>query len=147
MPIKRQTPDAEIDRWIERETERIIKALVYNLAYVGEQVLNEARSTNSYKDQTGNLRSSIGYVIAVDGRIVQTSSFETVRTGGQGSQEGRAFAEQLVSQFPKGICLIVVAGMNYASYVSAKGYNVLDTSELLAERLVPQMLRDLGFRN
>lgn len=146
MPIKRLTPTTEIDRYIAGRVEAIKKALVYNLCAVGEQVLNAARLTNSYKDQTGNLRSSIGYVVAVDGEIVQMSSFDTVKEGREGSRVGKEYAMQLVRDFPHGIVLIVVAGMNYASYVSAKGYDVLDSSELLADKLVPQMLQQLGFK-
>ncbi len=146
MPIKRKTSDAEIGRMVEQKMQRIIDAAIYNLSYVGERVLNEARSSGSYKDQTGNLRSSVGYVLVVDGKVVKSSSFETVKGGGQGSSEGRAYVQTLVSKFPQGIALIVVAGMNYASYVSAKGYNVLDTAEVLAQRLVPQMLQQLGFK-
>lgn len=146
MPIKRLTPTAEIDRYITGRVEDIKKAIVYNLCAVGEQVLNAARLTNSYKDQTGNLRSSIGYVVAVDGEIVQMSSFDTVKEGREGSRGGKEYAMQLVRDFPHGIVLIVVAGMNYASYVSAKGYDVLDSSELLADKLVPQMLQQLGFK-
>ena len=146
MPIKRLTPTTEIDRYIAGRVEAIKKALVYNLCAVGEQVLNAARLTNSYKDQTGNLRSSIGYVVSVDGEIVQMSSFDNVKEGREGSREGKEYAMQLVRNFPQGIVLIVVAGMNYASYVSAKGYDVLDSSELLADKLVPQMLQQLGFK-
>ena len=146
MPIKRLTPTTDIDRYIAGRVEAIKKALVYNLCAVGEQVLNAARLTNSYKDQTGNLRSSIGYVVAVDGEIVQMSSFDTVKEGREGSRGGKEYAMQLVRDFPHGIVLIVVAGMNYASYVSAKGYDVLDSSELLADKLVPQMLQQLGFK-
>lgn len=146
MPIKRLTPTAEVDRYITGRVEAIKKALVYNLCAVGEQVLNAARLTNSYKDQTGNLRSSIGYVVAVDGEIVQMSSFDTIKEGREGSRGGKEYAMQLVRDFPQGIVLIVVAGMNYASYVSAKGYDVLDSSELLADKLVPQMLQQLGFK-
>ena len=146
MPIKRLTPPAEIDRFIEAEVDRLKNAIVYNLCAIGEQVLNTARLTNSYKDQTGNLRSSIGYVVSVDGEIVQMSSFDTVKEGREGSRGGKEYAMQLVRNFPHGIVLIVVAGMNYASYVSAKGYDVLDSSELLADKLVPQMLQQLGFK-
>ncbi len=146
MPIKRLTPPAQIDRFLEEEMERLKNAIVYNLCAVGELVLNAARQTNSYKDQTGNLRSSIGYVVAVDGEIVQMSSFDVVKEGGEGAKGGKAYAMQLVRDFPKGIVLIIVAGMNYASYVSAKGYDVLDSSELLADKLVPQMLGKLGFK-
>lgn len=146
MPIKRLTPLSEIDRFIAEEVDRLKNAIVYNLCAIGEQVLNAARLTNSYKDQTGNLRSSIGYVVAVDGEIVQTSSFDVVKKGVEGAKGGKEYAMKLVMDFPKGIVLIVVAGMNYASHVSAKGYDVLDSSELLADKLVPQMLRKLGFK-
>lgn len=74
------------------------------------------------------------------------SSFDVVKEGVEGAKGGKEYAMKLVRDFPKGIVLIVVAGMNYASHVSAKGYDVLDSSELLAEKLVPQMLRKLGFK-
>mgnify|MGYP003399148939 FL=1 len=145
MPIKNLTPEGAISEFIGQQVERVTSALIYNLCAVGEQVLNQARSTNSYKDQTGNLRSSIGYVVAVDGEVVQSSSFEVVKDGADGSRDGKSYALDLVKQFPEGIVLIVVAGMNYASYVSAKGHDVLDSSEVLADRPVPAILKQLGF--
>lgn len=145
MAMKQLTPMPEVDAYLEEQIQRIEQQAIYNLSYVGERCLNEARSTNSYKDQTGNLRSSIGYVIAKDGKIVQTSDFTPIKGGNDGAKGGAAFARQLVKEFPDGIVLIVVAGMNYASYVSAKGYNVLDSAELLAEQLVPSIMKQLGF--
>ena len=62
---------SEVDAYLEEQIQRIEQQTIYNLSYVGERCLNEARSTNSYKDQTGNLRSSIGYVIVKDGKIVR----------------------------------------------------------------------------
>jgi hypothetical protein len=146
MPIKRLTPDSAIDDYIENLVERQMQLIIRNLCYVGEKCLNEARTSGGYIDRTGNLRSSIGYVVVADGNVIQMSDFRQVKTGKQGASDGEAFVKQLISRFQTGICLIVVAGMNYASYVSAKGYNVLDSSELLAERLVPQMLKKLGFK-
>ena len=146
MPIKCTTPPEQISRYIVEKVERLKTAIIYNLGFIGEQVLNAARSTNSYKDQTGNLRSSLGYIISVDGDIVQMSDFQAVKEGIEGSKGGKEYALQLVQEFPNGIVLIVVAGMNYASYVSAKGYDVIDSAELLAEKLVPQMLSNLGLK-
>lgn len=143
MSITRLTPENVFRDFVNTQVDRFQQALVYNLCYVGEQVLNAARSTKSYKDQTGNLRSSLGYVVAIDGQIVQISNFEVVKDGEAGATEGKAYAEQLLQQFPEGIVLLVVAGRNYASYVSAKGYDVLDSAELLAEKLVPEMLENL----
>ena len=146
MPIKQITPMSEIDRYTEQKLKGLEQAVIRTLTYCGEVCLNVARSTNSYKDQTGNLRSSIGYVVAVDGRIVNQSDFETVKKGGDGSKQGAAFAKQLVRRFPKGVCLIVVAGMDYAVHVKNRGYDVLDSSELTADRIVPSMLKQLGFK-
>ena len=145
MGAKQITPMSEVEAYLDEQIERIEQLIIYNLSYVGEQCLTEARNTNSYKDQTGNLRSSIGYTIVKDGRVIRQSDFAVVRKGSEGKSEGEQFARSLASKFPKGIALIVVAGMNYASYVSAKGYNVLDSAELLADRLVPSILKQLGF--
>lgn len=143
--MRQITPMAEIDAYLEAQIERIEGQIIYNLSYVGEQCLNAARSTNSYKDQTGNLRSSVGYVIARDGEIIRASDFKTVKQGRKGSKAGAAFVRRLVREFPQGFVLLVVAGMNYAAYVAAKGYDVLDSAELLAERFVPNMMTQLGF--
>lgn len=144
MPITQLTPMTEIERYTEQQIDRLKRLLLRNMMYVGEKVLNTARSTNSYKDQTGNLRSSIGYIISVDGRVVHASDFQTVKNGGEGSKEGKDYAKRLARKHPNGICLIVVAGMNYAAYVSAN-YDVLDSSELEAERLTKKILKQLGF--
>lgn len=146
MPIVQKTPMKEIEAYTEQQIERIEQAAIRTLAYCGEVCLNVARSTNSYKDQTGNLRSSIGYVVAVDGRIISRSDFQTVKTGEQGTKNGEKFAKEIVRRFPKGICLVVVAGMEYAVHVKNRGYDVLDSSELTADRIVPQMLKQLGFK-
>lgn len=137
------TPLSEIDRYLNEQRQRMERALLRTMQYCGEAVLRAARSTNSYKDQTGNLRSSTGYVIAIDGRIAVQSSFQTVKQGGEGAATGAAFAEKLVSQYPKGVVLIVVAGMDYAVHVANRGYDVLDSAELEAERIVPRMLKTL----
>lgn len=146
MGITLLTPESAVAEFIREQTERITAALIYNMQYIGERCLNAARETDSYKDQTGNLRSSVGYVIVRDGKIIDRSDFATVKQGQEGSRTGLRFAKEVARQFPEGIVLIVVAGMNYASYVSAKGYDVIESAELLADKLVPQILKQLGFK-
>jgi hypothetical protein len=143
MGIRQTTPESDIDKLFRQQIERAEQQVIYNLAYIGEQCLAEARSTNSYKDRTGNLRSSIGYVIVKNGRIIRQSNFATVQTGSQGKIEGEQYARSVARNFTEGITLIVVAGMNYASYVSARGFNVLDSAELLAKKIIPKMLKQL----
>lgn len=139
------TPMSEIDRELQDAVRRLEQAMIYNLAYVGERVRNEAIENGSYTDRTGNLRSSVGYVVAVDGKVVKVGDFGDAG-GPEGADEGESFAKSLVARFPKGIALIVVAGMNYASHVSARGYNVLESAELMAEKLVPKLLRNLKLK-
>lgn len=140
------TPLSEIDRYLEECLERHRKALLYALSAAAESVLTVARTTDSYKDRTGNLRSSIGYALVEDGKVVKLSGFEPVKGGKQGPAEGRQYVLELATRYPQGISLIVVAGMNYAAYVSARGYDVLESAELAAEKIVGQMLRQLGLK-
>ena len=88
MPIRQVTPKAEISGYIDRKLDIWKQLLVRNFLYVGEQVLNAARSTDSYKDRTGNLRSSVGYVLVVDGQVYEMSSFNQVLDGRTGKQGG-----------------------------------------------------------
>lgn len=146
MAIEQTTPQAEIDAYLEEQLNRRMQATVRTMQYVGEACLNAARSSKAYKDQTGNLRSSVGYVVSVDGKIVEESSFAVVAKGGAGAKDGAEYAKKLARQYPKGITLIMVAGMDYAAYVSATGRDVLDSAELLAQSLVPKMLKQLGIK-
>lgn len=145
MPIRRKTPLQQVAQYMTEEIDRLTNAIVYNLCYVGERVRNEAVANGSYKDQTRHLRGSVGYVVVVDGKIHKLGDFGRNDSPSEAKSEGVSFAKSLVSRFPTGIVLIVVAGKNYAVHVSNKGYNVLDSAELLAEKLVPQMLKQLGF--
>lgn len=145
MPIRQITPKSQIDAYIKERMNRLKQAIIYNLCAIGEKVHNEAIESGSYKDRTKNLRSSVGYIVVVDGQVYKTGSFGKPDGNSEGKNAGMSYARSLAGKFPKGIVLIVVAGMRYASYVSAKGYNVLDSSELLADRLVPKMLKQLGF--
>lgn len=147
MPIKDNTSYANLDRAIQDSLRRAEAALIRTLKWVGETVVTTARNvkTNTYKDRTGNLRSSVGAIISVDGRIEWQSSFNVVKGGGEGAKEGKEFARQLVAQYPKGIVLICVAGKNYAVHVSNRGLDVLDSAEIEARQLVPQMLKTLKF--
>lgn len=149
MPIRQTTPLSEINRQLEEYVERIKTMVVRSLMIAGEQALNAARSTKSYKDQTGNLRSSIGYVVVLDGHIVQMSDFALSDKGSDrltGQQTGQDYIKRLVSKYPSGAALIMVAGMNYAVYVQRR-FDVLDSAELKAEEIIPKLLESLNIDN
>ena len=159
MAITLKTPRAQIEQYVIKRTKSIENVVIRNLLYVGEQLVNHARNLPSpsaadfdghipphqpnYIDWTANLRSSIGYVLVVDGQVVKTSSFEPVSGGDEGAESGRNFVTKLAEGIQSGIALIVVAGMHYAKYVTARGYDVIDSAELLAQKLIPQMLKQL----
>jgi hypothetical protein len=129
------------------------QVIIRTLAYVGETCIREARTEGNYKDQTGNLRGSIGSILAKDGHVVQVSGFEQgaakrkLAKGEKrdGGKRGERFARELAGRFPNGIVLILVAGMPYSAPVAASGKDVLDSAEATAEIMVPQLMKQLGF--
>lgn len=144
MAIKRITPQSQVKEWVDSQAEMLRVASINALSYVGEECVIEARTNKTYKDQTGNLTSSIGYIIVEDGKIIKEGSFNKVASGGQGANEGLAFAVKVAKKYNVGLILIVVAGMEYSAYVTAMGYNVLDSSLLMARKKLPAMLKKLN---
>lgn len=110
--------------------EKYIKAATQKFIEVGERSIIEARDNGSYTDRTGNLRNSVGYVVLLDG---------VVQSQGNINKHNQEQIEKIKVKYPKGLVLIVVAGMNYAAYVEAKGYNVLSSAELMAENILKQL--------
>lgn len=147
MPITLNTPTTQIRAEFSSQYDKRVKqAAIDTLMYVGESCVTEARNNGRYQDQTGNLRSSIGYVVVDNGRIVHQGASQKFMEGTQGETEGIKYARQLAPEISNGIALIVSAGMEYAVYVEARGLNVLSSAELLAESLTPQLLRAVGFK-
>lgn len=114
------------------------------LVEVGEQCIKKARDAGSYKDQTGNLRSSIGYTILNNGAVYRSAIAQKTKNGDEGIAAANALLPELQSKYKKGIVLVVSAGMHYAVYVESRGLDVLTSAELLAERLVKELLDDLA---
>ncbi|MDQ1088564.1 MULTISPECIES: hypothetical protein [Siphonobacter] len=147
MGIKPKFTKAEIRSTFVQRRDRIEQAILATLMYLGEMCVNHARSVNTYQDQTGNLRNSIGYIIVKNGRTIASSFVKsvtgTVESDEDGVKIGRGLARELAKQHNTGYALIVVAGMNYAAAVESKGFDVLSSAEHLAEKEFPRMIRDL----
>lgn len=123
----------------------LYKALVTQLAYIGEEAVKIARQKGSYMDVTGNLRSSIGYCVLANGEPVVNGTTERFKgksgDGGEGASAAKALLDKLKSEHPRGIVLIVCAGMNYAAEVEhVKHKDVLTSAELRAEELAKRFL-------
>lgn len=119
---------------------------IKRLQMLGEKCVTEARLNKGYMMQTGALTSSTGYTIFKDGVALHeyfaAADGATGNGGSIGVQKGKELAENVGSQ-TTGICLVCVAGMNYALYVESKGLNVLASAEKLAESELPKMLQKL----
>ncbi|MFV0587480.1 hypothetical protein [Bacteroides reticulotermitis] len=142
---------------LEDGMDDFLTGIISRLVEAGEAGYNKAVSSGLYQNITGNLRSSIGYVVAVDGAIIKEGGFVKIKGGGPvgrlvgfstkqgdivsfwakgrsgdgslGSKQGLEYARSLAKS-TSGYTLIVVAGMDYASYVNSKGYDVFDSAEI-----------------
>lgn len=108
------------------------------LQMLGSECVNkirDRRQEESWFDQTGNLRSSIGYAVFNHGKAEIMSKFETIKKGAEGSEQGRKYVESLAHLYADTYSLVVVAGMSYAEYVEAiESKDVLASTEIWATK-------------
>lgn len=148
MPAESHVDARRIRQRIEASIQNRIRAIVAQLYYIGEECLANARANHLYLNQTGNLCSSIGYAVIVDGQIAHEGQW-TATAGGQGNGEegmkkGMEYLHRLAAEQPtEGITFLMTAGMPYAQYVEAMSLDVLDTSEQMAEKKIKEMLNRL----
>ena len=146
MAIKPNFTKDDVRKRFDAFLNEIEKKQIARLQRLGEMCLVEARTNKGYMMQTGALLSSTGYEVFVDGVAIH-SQFDAAsgaesNAAETGIKSGQSIAES-IGKGTKGIALVVVAGMNYAAYVEAKGYNGLSSAEHLAERELPRMLEKL----
>lgn len=130
---------AQVKNILERFQEESDKKILRIYQYLGEEFVDKARLAGNYKDRTGNLRSSIGYIILKDGRIV-ASNFEG---NSAGTSQGRKVAAEVAANHPDGWVLIGVSGMDYAAYVEAKNFDVI-TGSAPGSAEIKAMLREIN---
>ena len=112
----------EVGRWFDYFVERAEVRIYRLLQRAGEEFVKIARKKGNYQDHTGNLRSSIGYVIVKDGDILTENYKLSDKKGSDkhtGLREAKRLVSELASVYPDGWVLIGVAAMPYAVYVEA----------------------------
>lgn len=113
--------DREVERWFNYHVDRAEEKMYILMQRAGEEFVKIAREKGKYTDHTGNLRSSVGYVIVADGRVL-SENFE-LSDKGSDKTTGKLRAERLTGElatlYKKGFVLIGVAGMKYAVLVEA----------------------------
>lgn len=147
MPGRATKPIRVVGDYLTAEANAKLQVIANVFCYVGEQCIIEARNGGDYTDQSGNLRSSIGYAVLLNGQVIQSDCVDKIKNGDEGVSEGQKYLQYRIKKASKkGIVLIVTAGMNYAEYVEAKEYIVLSSAKLKAPVLVKQILTSLGFK-
>tara|TARA_R110000744_G_scaffold195512_1_gene314545 strand:+ start:8978 stop:9436 length:459 start_codon:yes stop_codon:yes gene_type:complete len=122
----------KIEQLLDEQIKKFNDQTLKTLQYVGEEFINKARTSGNYTDRTGNLRSSIGYMVFLNG-VVQSQNFTAAASGkktnsAEGRGKGRLFAQEVSQEYPQGFVLIGVAGMSYAAAVEANNFDVITGS-------------------
>lgn len=147
MPARLEGRFALMEQLREQARQQTRK-VIEKLDYVGMKTVAAIRDSevSNWKDDTGNLRSSIGYLVLCDGTI-ESKNFALVNNRGRdGLESAKSYAQELAAQFPKGYVLIIVAGMNYAAYVEAvESKTVLAGGERFARNLLEKVLKENDF--
>ena len=130
---------------IDNFVDNVDNAVLEGFKYAGETFIRHARLNREFEDDTGNLQSSIGYIIGKDGKEM----FEAVNGADEyiqeheGRAEGLRLARAVLKENSNGWVLIGVAGMEYGIYVEARGINVISFSVPGAQKLIQEILNSL----
>jgi len=139
IKVTRKTSPSQLQQQVEQEVYRFMQILKIELDAIGLEAVTKMRqkspSDGGFNDQTGNLRSSIGYIIIHNGQQL-AKSFEIKLQGSEGLTAGEKYANDIAKQYKKGWAIIFVAGMEYASWVEARGRDVTTGSTLGLESKV-----------
>lgn len=142
--IRLVTSTKAIDELFVKAAKIIFGRVSYNLNYLGQSCIKRVRDrsgSESWYDQTGNLRSSIGYAIYSYGQKQIESAFDSVLGGQDGSSKGKKMVADLASQYSDTYALVVVAAMDYADIVEAiESKDVLASTEIWAKGEVNRYL-------
>lgn len=123
----------------------IIEAVTEAFEQACLEVVEQAKSLDTYQDQTNQLRSSIGYQIYNQGVLV-TEYFQASGKGdgsgsAQGVARGKMVAAEAARQYPDDVVGVIVAGAHYALYVESKGYDVISGPASQLKEITSKYLR------
>lgn len=166
MGLEQQFTKGGIEKQVALKIQRKLDAVMQSMQFVGERFIKNGRekavadegyreamraisgrpkvaiteATPRFADRTSNLQSSYGYLILQDSQVYH-SRFDGEESIGRAT--GEAAAAEVAAQYPSGIVLIVVVGMQYAAAVESLGYDVLTGSSFEAERDLKELLNGL----
>ena len=129
MGIKANFNIDDLFKEVTKNVEILMLGVIEAMNKTCLEVTAAAKQLDTYKDQTNNLRSSIGFVVYNQGKKV-TEHFTKVGAGidGNGSSgmsKGIEVANEAAKARPDKIVGVVVAGEDYALYVESQGLDVI----------------------
>lgn len=131
---------------MRRVYETLQEQIIIQLQYLGQECVSRIRGRGqceSWIDRTGNLRSSIGSAVYENGKKKLSTAFESVFGGQEGSEAGKRMIDALAKEYSQTYAMVVVAGMDYASYVeNMNGKDVLASTRLWAESVIGERIED-----
>lgn len=103
----------------------------------GEEAVQVQKDSNisqkkTYQNHTFDLRNAPGYAVTIDGKEVARN----VPADGEHGEAEAKTNKTLDKADKSGTWLIIADGMPYASFVSSKGYDVLDSGLLYAHKVL-----------
>lgn len=146
MGIKARFTADDIKRYMKLKSDQVDQAIISRLKSIGNYFVDSSRNNNTYMDYTGNLRSSIAYVILKNGVIL----FGNYKLSERGSDKahGVATAKQVIETLglglSKGYVLLCVAGMDYAISVESRGKDVITASSIIAKKQLKDAIAHLS---
>lgn len=138
--IRPKFTSVDVHQMMKKKIDQFGKDAIVYLTKLGEECVRQAVESGSYTDQSGHLRSSIGYLIVDHGKIVQVSFNGDIK---EALSESENYGKVLAGKYGDCFALIVVAGKNYAAYVESRGFDVLSGAENYARARAPQITEQL----
>ena len=133
-----------IHKKLEAFKKEVDTSILTTLGYLGEELTNFAKMNITFTPRSGNLQNSTGYVVVKNGKVVLVAGFGEVSSESEGEKKGIELALKLAKgTASSSYALVIVAGMEYAAEVEARGYNVILPAELLAKTEFPKVLKEL----
>lgn len=143
VELKPNYTGSELDEQLKKTINAALQNYRAGLIKTGKSLVADAKANGRYRNKTGNLRSSIGFVVAVGKQII-AQEFSLTLTGQTGMKKGIEMAKALVFENPnQQEVLIAVAAMDYARTLESKGRNVLTASSLSAIDDLKSLLKSI----
>lgn len=127
---------ADFEVQVKAELHRILYRMLSRLGEESVARIRDRSYMESWKDQSGNLRGSIGYGVVINGILVKQGGCDRsygTEGGAEGRKNGKEFIRQIAAKYTQntGFALILVAGMDYATYVEdMENKDVLNSTAL-----------------